>query len=265
MTLVSHDLSVSYGSRLALQSLSVAIRPGEIVALIGPNGSGKSTALRALAGLNAPSSGGVALDGRPIVQWRRRDLAKRLSFLPQSPIAPEELTVENLVRQGRYSHVGLWRSYSARDSEAVNWAIESTGMSSFASRGLRELSGGERQRAWIAAALAQEADFLLLDEPTSFLDIGHQVEVLDLVSSLSRDRGVTVIMAIHDINQAMMVSDRILLLENGVLKFDGAAPALAESGLIERAFNVRGNFVTIGDDQMPHFDVEIARRAAVGH
>ncbi|MBD0413184.1 ABC transporter ATP-binding protein [Oryzicola mucosus] len=259
MSLLCQNLSVRYGQRQALTDLSVSIIPGEIVCLIGPNGSGKSTALRSLAGLTRPHAGRVQLDGRPMDQWRRRELAKRLSFLPQAPIAPDELSVEDLARQGRYSHVGLFRNHSPEDAHAVAWALDATGTSSFAQRGLRELSGGERQRAWIAAALAQEAGILLLDEPTSFLDIGHQVEVLELICTLSRERGVTVILAIHDINQAMMVGDRILLLEGGRLRFDGRAQDLAGSGLIESAFNVRGAFVKLGDGTVPHFDIDLRR------
>lgn len=255
------DLVVKYGPRTALHGLSLVIPAGIVQTLIGPNGSGKSTALRVLAGLAAPSAGRAEFGGRALSGWRRADLAKRLSFLPQAPVAPGEMTVEDLVRQGRFSHVGLFRSYSRRDRDAIQWALESTAMTALAQRGLAELSGGERQRAWIAAALAQEAEMLILDEPTSFLDIGHQAEVMDLLSTLNRERGVTVVMAIHDINQAMMVSDRIALLDRGELKFDGAAADLAASGLIETTFNVNGRFVSLGDEHTPHFDVELRARA----
>jgi iron complex transport system ATP-binding protein len=252
-------LSVAYGRRVALKDFDLALGKGEIRVLIGPNGSGKSTALHALAGLIAPAEGNVVIDGEPLSSFSRRALAKRLSFLPQQPIAPDEMTVEHLVRQGRFAHVGLLRAYDARDFAAVRWALESTGLADFADRNLRELSGGERQRAWISAALAQEADILLLDEPTSFLDIGHQVEVLDLICRLSRERGVTIIMAIHDLNQAMSVCDRISLLDRGEKVFDGVPADLAGSGLIERIFHVRGRFVDIGPSRAPHFDVELAR------
>lgn len=260
MPLSCSGLCVSYGRRQALRGFALELGKGEIRALIGPNGSGKSTALHALAGLTAPASGRVEIGGRPLRTFARRDLAKRLSFLPQQPIAPDEMTVEQLVRQGRFAHVGLFGSYRATDFEAVRWALESTGLTEFATRGLTQLSGGERQRAWISAALAQEADILLLDEPTSFLDIGHQVEVLDLVCRLARERGVAVVMAIHDLNQAMAVCDRISLLDHGELIFDGEPAALAASGLIERVFRVRGRFVDIGRSSAPHFDVELARQ-----
>jgi iron complex transport system ATP-binding protein len=259
MPLSCTQLSVQYGQRTALSEFSLSLEKGEIRALIGPNGSGKSTALQALAGLLSPSRGEARIDGTAVSKMPRRAIAKRLAFLPQQPTAPDEMTVSQLVRQGRFPHVGLFRSYNAQDERAIEWAIESTGLARLADRALQELSGGERQRAWISAALAQEAGILLLDEPTSFLDIGYQVEVLDLVHRLSRERGVTIVMAIHDINQAIAVSDRITLLERGELRFDGEPRALAQSGLIEATFRVRGQFVEVGAGKPPHFDVELTR------
>ena len=259
MPLTASHLSVLYGRRKALTDFSLSMEKGEIRALIGPNGSGKSTALQALAGLLTPSDGRAEIEGVAVASMSRRAIAKKLAFLPQQPTAPDEMTIAQLVRQGRFPHVGLFRSYDRKDEAAIECALESTGLTRFADRTLQELSGGERQRAWISAALAQEADILLLDEPTSFLDIGYQVEVLDLVHRLSRERGVTILMAIHDINQAIAVSDRICLLEKGELRFDGAPRALAESGLIERTFRVKGRFVEVAPDKPPHFDVELTK------
>jgi iron complex transport system ATP-binding protein len=253
-------ISVDYGARTALGAFSLEVGRGEIRSLIGPNGSGKSTALHAMAGLTQPGSGQVFLGDRPVASFRRRDLARQLSFLPQAPRAPEALTVEQLVRHGRFAHIGLWGSLGRHDRDAVAWALESTGLAPLAARDLKELSGGERQRAWIAMALAQEAEILLLDEPTTFLDIGHQVEVLDLLCRLSRERGVTVVMSIHDLNQAMAVSDRISLLEHGSQVFDGTPAGLADSGWVEKAFGVRGRFITLEQSSRPHFDVEIGGR-----
>ncbi|MCD2172349.1 ABC transporter ATP-binding protein [Rhizobium sp. C4] len=260
MLSASH-LSICYGQRKALDGFEIALAAGEIRALIGPNGSGKSTALQALAGLAKPEAGTVLIDGASIAAMTRREIAHRLSFLPQQPTAPDEMTVEQLVRQGRFAHVGLFRRYRQQDEDAIGWALESTGLAELAQRSLSALSGGERQRAWISAALAQEAKILLLDEPTSFLDIGYQIEVLDLVHRLSRERGVTVVMAIHDLNQAMSIADRISLLEKGRLVFDGSAADLAASGLIERVFRVEGRFVQISPDGPPHFDVHLKRWA----
>ncbi len=259
MPLSCSQLSVYYGRRKALDGFRLSMKQGEIRALIGPNGSGKSTALQALAGLIVPAGGRVTIEDVPVSTMSRRTIAKKLAFLPQQPSAPDEMTIAQLVRQGRFTHVGLFRSYDRKDEQAIEWALESTGLSGLSDRTLQELSGGERQRAWISAALAQEAGILLLDEPTSFLDIGYQVEVLDLVHRLSRERGVTIIMAIHDINQAIAISDRISLLEKGELRFDGEPRALAESGLIEKTFRVKGRFVQVSPDNPPHFDVELTR------
>ncbi len=255
-------LSIRYGRREALSDFALTLAPGEIRALIGPNGSGKSTALQAMAGLLKPDTGAVMLDGRPIGAMTRRTIARKLAFLPQQPIAPDEMTVAQLARQGRFAHVGLFAGYGERDEAAIGWALEATGLSGFADRHLRELSGGERQRAWISAALAQEARVLLLDEPTSFLDIGYQIEILDLVHRLSREKNVAIVMAIHDLNQAMSICDRISLLENGRLMFDGGPRDLARSGLIEKVFRVEGRFVQLSPDAPPHFDVSLKRRGA---
>ncbi|OLP60595.1 ferrichrome ABC transporter ATP-binding protein [Xaviernesmea oryzae] len=260
MLLACSKLTVTYGGRIALKSFDLTLQPGEVRALIGPNGSGKSTALQAMAGLLRPSGGRAVIDGVAVDAIPRRRLARQLAYLPQQPTAPDEMTVAQLVRQGRFAHVGLLRSYSADDEATIGWALESTGLLALADRPLRELSGGERQRAWISAAIAQEARILLLDEPTSFLDIGYQVEIIDLVYRLSRERGVSIVMAIHDLNQAMSVCDRISLLAKGETVFDGDPKDLAETGLIETVFRVRGTFVPIAPNAPPHFDVELAHR-----
>ncbi|MCJ2131714.1 ABC transporter ATP-binding protein [Methylobacterium sp. E-045] len=257
MPLSCTNLRLAYGRHTAIAGVSLALRQGAIHALIGPNGSGKSTLLHALAGLITPNAGTVEIHGRPLRTIRRRALAQRLAFLPQQPIAPEEMTVERLVLQGRFAHVGLLRGYRPVDIEAVQWALESTGLAALAARPLHALSGGERQRAWIATALAQEADILLLDEPTSFLDIGHQVEILNLLLRLSRERGITVAMAIHDIDQAMAVADRIVLLDTGRLMFEGTANDLAVSGLVEQAFRVTGRFVQVEPSGAWHLDLTL--------
>lgn len=242
MPLRADEITIKYGAMTALDGLSIEVRPGEITSLIGPNGSGKSTALHALAGLARCTHGTVSLDAKPIETWKRRDLAKRLSFLPQNPTSPENMTFEQLVRQGRYAHLGLFQGFSRRDLAAVGWALEQTGLIELADRDLANLSGGERQRAWIAAALAQEAEILLLDEPTSFLDIGHQVEVLELLDRLSTERGIAVVLAIHDLNHAMAVADNVVLLSKGKLIFEGRSRELPNTSYLQTTFEVHGNF-----------------------
>ncbi|WP_374831346.1 ABC transporter ATP-binding protein [Paenochrobactrum pullorum] len=256
MQLICDHLSIHYKTRKALNAFNLQLKRGEICTLIGPNGSGKSTALQAIAGLIPPTQGKSFLDNYPVQSMSRRLLARKLAFLPQQPLAPDEMRVCQLVRQGRFAHVGLLRSYKKSDEEAIEWALHSTGLSGYGERFLNELSGGERQRAWIAAAIAQEAEILLLDEPTSFLDIGYQAEVLDLVYQLSREYGTTILISIHDINQAMAICDRIVLLDGGKQIFNGTADILAQSGLIEKTFRVKGQFVSLRTDAPPHFDIE---------
>lgn len=255
MRLACTALSVRYNKRLALNGFSLSLKAGEIHTLIGPNGSGKSTALQAMAGLIQPAEGHVLINGTSIHTLSRHKLARKLAFLPQNPVAPAEMTVAQLVRQGRFAHVGLFRNYKSDDEQAITWALEHTGLIDFSNRNLIELSGGERQRAWIAAAIAQEADILLLDEPTSFLDICYQKEVLELLYKLSRERGVTIVMSIHDINQALTVCDRISLLSSGNHIFDGEPERLPQTGLIETSFHVEGRFINIQPDTPAHFDI----------
>lgn len=254
------NISVSYGDRQALATFNLMLKQGEICTLIGPNGSGKSTALQVIAGLIRPKTGQVKIAQNIINTLSRRQISRILSFLPQHPKAPEEMTVCQLVRMGRFTHVGLFRRYHPQDEEAIIWALESTGLLSLAHRRLSEISGGEQQRAWISAALAQEAKVLLLDEPTSFLDIGYQVEVLDLIHKLSRERQITIVMSIHDLNQAMSIADRVVLLSQGNLCFNGVPAELAQTELIKTIFRVKGRFVPLPGDATPYFDVELAHR-----
>lgn len=255
MQLNCDHLSVHYKNRQALNGFNLQLKQGEICTLIGPNGSGKSTALQAIAGLIKAVEGTILIDACPVRSMSRRSLARKLAFLPQQPIAPDEMRVSQLIRQGRFAHVGLLRPYKKSDEDIIEWALHSTGLSGYNERFLNELSGGERQRAWIAAAIAQEAGILILDEPTSFLDIGYQAEVLDLIYRLSRERGTIILMAIHDINQALAICDRIVLLDKGHQLFNNTAHLLAQSGLVEKTFGISGQFVTLQSDSPPHLDI----------
>ena len=260
MSLSCSQLSVAYDRHTALKDFDLFCSKGEVRALIGPNGSGKSTALRAIAGLINLVDGQVQIEEKSIRSMSRRLLAKHFAFLPQHPTAPDEMTVAQLVRQGRFAHVGLFRRYSLRDEAAIRWALEITNLTGFVDRRLNQLSGGERQRAWIAAVIAQQAQILLLDEPTSFLDISYQVEVLNIIHRLSEEKGITVVMAIHDLNQAIAVCDRISLLDRGLLAFDGHPQALVSTDLIKKVFRVQGTFVPIREGAPPHFDVELVHK-----
>jgi iron complex transport system ATP-binding protein len=241
--LAAEALRVGYGERSVIDGLDIQIRHGSVTALVGPNGSGKSTLLKTLARLLAPSAGAVYLDGKAISRLPTAAVARELAILPQGPTAPEGLTVRELVEQGRFPHVGALRMLRVQDHEAIGAALERTGMAEFAHRPLSALSGGERQRAWIALALAQETPILLLDEPTTFLDIGHQLEVLDLVRRLNHERGMTIVLVLHDLNQAARYSDRMVALQRGQIVADGPPAQVLTPHLLERIFGVRAHIV----------------------
>ena len=249
--LESRALSAGYGGRIVLEELSLSIEHGSITALVGPNGSGKSTVLKALARLLHPRQGAVYLDGRDISTLPTREVARRLAILPQSPNAPEGLTVGELVEQGRYPHVGPLRLFSETDRAAIARALEATEMTEFRRRPLDSLSGGERQRAWIALALAQETPVLLLDEPTTYLDIGHQFEVLDLIKRLNQEQRMTIVLVLHDLNQAARFSRRMVVFEEGRIVADGTPADVLTPDLLARVFHVQANVVPHPEDGTP--------------
>lgn len=238
MTLEARNLTLAYGSEPVIDGLDLAVRPGRITALIGPNGCGKSTLLRGLARLMEPRSGEVRLDGDPLRRLTTREVAKRVAVLPQGPTAPEGLTVRELVAQGRYAHQGLFQRWREADERAARKALEVTGMRELADRPLDTLSGGQSQRGWIAMVLAQETELLLLDEPTTFLDVAHQVEVLDLLARLNEEQGRTVVMVLHDINQACRYAHRLLVMKDGRLVARGEPSEVVTAGLIEEVFGL---------------------------
>jgi iron complex transport system ATP-binding protein len=230
----AQSLSVGYGERLVVSELDLDVLSGSVTAVIGPNGCGKSTLLRALGRLLPARAGAVLLDGKRIDRTPTREVAKVLAMLPQSPQAPEGLTVAELVARGRHPHQAWYRQFSPEDEAAVASALEMTGMAELAERTVDELSGGQRQRAWISMALAQGTDLLLLDEPTTYLDLAHQIDVLDLVQRLHREFGRTVVMVLHDLNLAARYADRLVAMKDGRIAVAGApADVLTESTLLE--------------------------------
>ncbi|MDI3280148.1 MAG: ABC transporter ATP-binding protein [Bacillota bacterium] len=238
MTLTAKELALGYEDRLVVQGLNLEIRRGEIVSFIGPNGSGKSTILKALARTLRARGGAVYLDGRDIQTLPPRQLARRLAFLPQGPQAPADLTVRELVWHGRFPHLRWWESASRADVEAVETALRQTRLEELADRPLTALSGGERQRAWIALALAQSPSILLLDEPTTYLDICHQLEIMELVSRLNAELGLTVAMVLHDINQAARYSHRLVVLHQGRVVAEGPPAGILTEELLRNVFGV---------------------------
>ncbi|WP_322795232.1 ABC transporter ATP-binding protein [Tepidiforma sp.] len=237
MNLAAEHLTLAHGPRTVVRDVSFTIASGEMVAIVGPNGSGKSTLLRGLARLHPPAAGRVLLDGRDIRQLNTRQVARVLAILPQAPSAGLDLTVRELAFRGRYPHQGLLQRITRRDIEAVEWALAATDAAQLADRQLGSLSGGERQRAWIAMALAQEPRVLLLDEPTSFLDVAHQVEVMHLLRRLNA-RGITVVAVLHDLHLAARFTGRVIALSGGNLAFDGPPAEVLQPAALEAVFGV---------------------------
>jgi iron complex transport system ATP-binding protein len=236
--LVADGVTLGYGNHIVVDKLDLALDTGVVTTVIGPNGCGKSTLLRALGRLLAPKQGQVLLDGKAIGSMKTRDVARVLGVLPQAPIAPEGLTVADLVARGRHPHQSWIRQWSADDAAEVAEALELTGISDLADRPLDELSGGQRQRAWISMALAQGTDVLLLDEPTTYLDLAHAVDVLDLVDKLHSELGRTVVMVLHDLNLAVRYSDRLIVMSAGKIVASGAPKDVISSELLREVFNL---------------------------
>jgi iron complex transport system ATP-binding protein len=241
--LETRAVTAGYPGRAVLSGVSLAIPQGGITALVGPNGSGKSTLLKTIARLLRPDAGEVLIDGAEVHRLPSAEVARRMAILPQAPEAPGSLTVRELVEQGRFPHVGALRMLRRQDHGAIDRALALTDMTGFAHRAVDALSGGERQRAWIALALAQATPVLLLDEPTTFLDIGHQIEVLDLVRRLNRDQGITVVMVLHDLNQAARYADRMVVMNQGAPVADGAPVAVLTPALLAQVFNIRASLI----------------------
>ena len=243
-TLAADGLSLAYGDRTVITELDLTLAPGKITVIVGANGCGKSTLLRSLARLLPPQAGSVMLDGTSIHARPTREVAQVLGLLPQSPIAPEGIPVADLVGRGRHPHRRAFARWTARDYEVVAEALAVTGTSDLADRSIDELSGGQRQRVWIAMALAQETDILLLDEPTTFLDVAHQVEVLDLLTDLRIARGTTIVMVLHDLNLAARYADELVAVKDGRVYAAGAPRDILTADLVEEVFGLP-NQITI--------------------
>jgi iron complex transport system ATP-binding protein len=241
--LYAEHLSLAYDNHLIISDLDLAIPSGRITALVGPNGCGKSTLLRGLARLLSPKQGQVYLDGKAIHALPSKLLAKQLGILPQSPTAPEGLTVRELVAQGRYPHQSWLRQWSKQDDEATHSALATTGMLELADRPLDTLSGGQRQRAWIAMALAQESGILLLDEPTTYLDLAYQIEVLDLLHELNQS-GRTIVMVLHELNQACRYAHHLVAMRSGKIWGQGAPNSLMTQEMIAEVFQVDAHIIS---------------------
>jgi iron complex transport system ATP-binding protein len=232
------DLHFAFGDRPVLRGVSLALGAGEIVALLGPNGSGKSTLLRVLLGQLAPQSGNVQWDGRDVVAWQRRELARRVAYLPQSPTADGEHRVLDVLRLGRTPYGGAFGLESPRDSQIVHEVAATLDLADLLDRPMDRLSGGQRQRVFVGRCLAQEPAALLLDEPTTFLDLRHQVELLRLLKRLARERSVGILMASHDLNLAAATSERAVLLDEGAVASEGPPSEVLREDVLSRVYGL---------------------------
>ncbi|MGW6058345.1 ABC transporter ATP-binding protein [Streptomyces sp. NPDC055189] len=241
--LSARELTLAYEDREVVHDLELAVPDGKVTVIVGPNACGKSTTLRALGRLLKPKSGAVLLDGEALTKLPTKKIAQQIGLLPQTPVAPEAITVADLVARGRQPHQHWWQQWSDEDERAVTEAMERTDVAALAERPVDELSGGQRQRVWIAMAIAQETDILLLDEPTTYLDISHQVEVLDLVRQLATgtrqvERGRTVVVVLHDLNQAARYADHLVAMKQGRIVAEGAPADVVTEELVREVFGL---------------------------
>lgn len=250
--LVANAVRAGYGVGFVVDGVTIAVQRGACTALVGPNGCGKSTLLRVLAGMLSPAQGAVLIEGDPIEQLRARQVARRLAMLSQSPVVPDGLTVRELVEQGRYPHAGPLRMLRRQDDPSIEAAMRAVDIDQFGDRYLDELSGGERQRAWIALALAQQSPILLLDEPTTFLDLGHQMETLALIDSLRVELGLTTLVVLHDLNHALAVAQHLIVVDHGRVVAQGAPADVITIDLLRDVFRVEAHIGTHPTTGGPH-------------
>ncbi|MEU6893669.1 ABC transporter ATP-binding protein [Streptomyces sp. NPDC046557] len=237
--LTARNVTLGYDRRVIAEDLSVEIPDHSFTVIVGPNACGKSTLLRALARMLKPSAGQVLLDGQAIASLPAKQVARTLGLLPQSSIAPDGITVADLVSRGRHPHQGLLRQWSRQDERVVAESMAATGVAELAGRAVDELSGGQRQRVWIAMALAQQTPLLLLDEPTTYLDIQHQLDVLDLCAELHESQGRTLVAVLHDLNHAARYATHLIALRGGVVVAEGPPAEVVTAELVQEVFGLR--------------------------
>jgi iron complex transport system ATP-binding protein len=248
----AENLALGYDGATVVTDLTFDVPTGSVTSIIGPNGCGKSTLLRGLGRLIAPRAGRVLLDGKPIGTLPTRQVARRVSILPQSPLAPPGLTVADLVSRGRHPRQRWYEQFSVLDEATLRHVLNSTGMLDLAGARLEELSGGQRQRAWISMTLAQETDIMLLDEPTTYLDLAHQVELLELIVRMNREHNRTVLMVLHDISLAARYSDHLVAMKNGAIVTQGTPEQVVRPDVLRDVFGLAAQVVTEPTAGRPH-------------
>lgn len=242
-TFTGKDLYLSYGGPTIVEGLSISIPNGEISVIVGPNGCGKSTLLKSLARILIPISGSVLINGDDIQSRPTKDIARQLGLLPQNPRSPDTIIVSDLVRRGRYPHQGIFSQWSKDDEKAVKEALATTGLSELSERSVDELSGGQRQRVWIAMILAQDTPIMLLDEPTTHLDIAHQIEILELLKKLSTRNGRTIVMVLHDLNLAARYATNLVAMRDGKIMKGGKPEDVMTSQMIHDVFSIKAQII----------------------
>ncbi|WP_108126178.1 ABC transporter ATP-binding protein [Saccharospirillum mangrovi] len=266
--LAGQALTVGYDDVNILDGVDFEVPDGEVTILVGPNGSGKSTLLKTLARILSPRAGQVILDGQDIHRSKTREVAKKLGLLPQGPIAPEGLTVRELVGQGRFPHQSLLRQWSSEDERAVTAAMETARVSEFADRPVDGLSGGQRQRCWIAMVLAQQTDLILLDEPTTFLDLKVQVDLMDMLVRLAHETGRTLVVVLHELNLAAAYADRLVMLRDGRIEQSGTPEDIFTSANLKAVFDLDAHVIRDPHSQrllcVPSSLGELSSRVDVG-
>ncbi|MFD2670955.1 ABC transporter ATP-binding protein [Marinicrinis sediminis] len=243
IALETKKLTLTYGEKQIIHNLDIELPKGKITVFVGSNGCGKSTLLRSLARLMKPSNGAIMLDGKKISSMVTKELAKQLAILPQGPITPEGMTVFQLVKQGRYPHQSWLQQWSKKDEQQVQMALASTHLTEYADQAVDSLSGGQRQRAWIAMTLAQNTDTILLDEPTTFLDMTHQIEILDLLAQLNQKEQRTIVMVLHDLNMACRYADHIVAIKDQGVYEQGDPKAVITERLVHDVFHLESKIV----------------------
>ncbi|PZD72601.1 putative siderophore transport system ATP-binding protein YusV [Acaryochloris thomasi RCC1774] len=262
VALTTRNLTLAYEGKTIIESLNLAIPTGKITMLVGPNGCGKSTLLKGLGRLLKPRQGTVYLGEDAITKLSTKEIAKRLGLLPQGPTAPEGLTVKDLVAQGRYPHQSWLQQWSKEDEQKVNWALSITQMQEFTHCALDNLSGGQRQRAWIAMTLAQDTEILLLDEPTTYLDLAHQIEILDLLYDLNQQQNRTILMVLHDLNQACRYADHLVVVKAGKICSQGNPKQVMTEAMMRAVFGLESQIISDPVSRTP-LCIPIGRKGAI--